>query len=168
MWHKFGRFCKLVAKRVDFCIVICYNKAIQREVEMSRQLNARIPKSTEKQIDDLIEWTGMTQTQLIIQAIDRMHQEQKRERDKEMGYIAYKRDINAGFATETVLVKDGVVVDQSVKTHNAASEVEGLPDLLGSDISTLRGKGFRQITSQAQRDALIERYESRSPEIPGY
>jgi len=46
---------------------------------MTTQLNVRIPKSTEKQIEDLLKWTGMTQTQLVIQAIDRLHQEYKKE-----------------------------------------------------------------------------------------
>lgn len=42
---------------------------------MTTQLNVRIPKSTEKQIEELRAWTGMTQTQIVIQAIDRLHQE---------------------------------------------------------------------------------------------
>ena len=46
---------------------------------MTIQLNMRIPESTAKQIKDLRSWTGMTQTQLVIQAIDRLHQEHKRE-----------------------------------------------------------------------------------------
>lgn len=48
---------------------------------MAEQLNVRIPKSTSDQIDDLITWTGMTQTQIVLQAIDRLHQTYKKERD---------------------------------------------------------------------------------------
>lgn len=49
---------------------------------MAEQLNVRIPKSTESQIDDLLAWTGMTQTQLVIQSIDRLHNSYKQERSK--------------------------------------------------------------------------------------
>lgn len=42
---------------------------------MSEQLNIRAPKSTAKQIKDLQRWTEMTQTQLVILAIDRLHRE---------------------------------------------------------------------------------------------
>jgi hypothetical protein len=42
---------------------------------MTEQLNVRIPTSTEKQIEELRVWTGMTQTQLVIQAIDHLHRE---------------------------------------------------------------------------------------------
>jgi|SRR5579859_2333395 len=47
---------------------------------MAEQLNVRIPKSTENQLDELREWTGMTQTQLVIQAIDRLYQELTKEK----------------------------------------------------------------------------------------
>ena len=46
------------------------------------QLNIRTPKSTESQIDFLIEETGMTQTQIVIQAIDRLTQAYKAEKEK--------------------------------------------------------------------------------------
>ena len=57
---------------------------------MSEQLNVRIPKSTEKQIEDLLQWTGMTQTQLVIQAIDRLHQDYKREQ-RDRGNVSTER-----------------------------------------------------------------------------
>jgi hypothetical protein len=43
-----------------------------------RQLNTRIPEITEKQLEELRQWTGMTQTQMLIVAIDRLHQEYER------------------------------------------------------------------------------------------
>ena len=47
---------------------------------MSKALSVRIPESTDRQIQKLIEVTGMTQTQLVIVAIDRFFtQETKRE-----------------------------------------------------------------------------------------
>lgn len=50
---------------------------------MTEQLNVRIPKSTEKQIEELRQWTGMTQTQLVLLAIDRLHQDYKREQGEQ-------------------------------------------------------------------------------------
>ncbi len=40
---------------------------------MNRQFNIRLPKHTEQQIKDLCEWYGMTQTQVILLSIDRLH-----------------------------------------------------------------------------------------------
>jgi hypothetical protein len=49
---------------------------------MTKQLNVRVPKITKQQIKDLQRWTGMTQTQTLLMAIDRLHQEYKREKPK--------------------------------------------------------------------------------------
>ncbi len=49
---------------------------------MTSQLNVRIPESTQEQIEKLVADTGMTQTQIVILAIDRFYQ--ARERDKFM------------------------------------------------------------------------------------
>lgn len=46
------------------------------------QLNTRIPKSTEEQIKYLLHETGMTQTQIVIVAIDRYTQSVKAEKEK--------------------------------------------------------------------------------------
>lgn len=54
---------------------------------MSEQLNVRVPSSTSQQIKDLIDWTGMTQTQMVLQAIDRLHQSYKQERGQNMRSI---------------------------------------------------------------------------------
>jgi excisionase family DNA binding protein len=48
---------------------------------MADQLNVRIPPITDVQIVDLMQWTGMTQTQIVTQAIDRLHQETKKSRE---------------------------------------------------------------------------------------
>ena len=42
---------------------------------MTTQLNARLPELTHKQLDELIIATGMTKTQLLILAIDRLARE---------------------------------------------------------------------------------------------
>lgn len=47
---------------------------------MATQFNVRIPESTEKQLEYLLKKTGMTQTQLVIQAIDRL-------------FLAYQEDL---------------------------------------------------------------------------
>lgn len=52
---------------------------------MSEQLNIRAPKSTIEQIKDLQEWTEMTQTQIVIQAVDRLHRDYKEEQRKQGG-----------------------------------------------------------------------------------
>lgn len=57
---------------------------------MSEQLNVRIPMSTDMQIEELRKWTEMTQTQLVILAIDRLHQSQKRVR----ATIDYEKNIS--------------------------------------------------------------------------
>jgi hypothetical protein len=44
---------------------------------MSTQYNVRLPEKTAEQIQKLIEATGMTQTQLMIVAIDRMFQQER-------------------------------------------------------------------------------------------
>jgi predicted DNA-binding protein len=41
------------------------------------QYNVRLPEETTTQIQELIEATGMTQTQLMIVAIDRMFQKER-------------------------------------------------------------------------------------------
>jgi len=48
---------------------------------MADQLNVRIPPITDSQIVDLMQWTGMTQTQIVTQSIDRLHQETKKSRE---------------------------------------------------------------------------------------
>lgn len=45
---------------------------------MPEQFNVRIPKSTGKQIEDLVRQTEMTQTQIVILAVDRLHREMMR------------------------------------------------------------------------------------------
>jgi len=129
---------------------------------MAEQLNVRVPKSTSNQMADLIEWTGMTQTQIVIQALDRLHHSYKQESEAEMGFIAYKRSLNAGFASETVSALDGVIVDQFSQTQNAASWVDGLPNRIGAPVSSLKGLGFRRITNQEQVDTLYARLQERS------
>ena len=76
---------------------------------------------------------------------------------------AYQRNINAGFATETILVIDGAVVDHLVKASNQAAEVEELPDLTGRSFASLRGKGFKRITNQQRVDELYEHYREQGP-----
>src|SRR6266699_3407022 len=44
---------------------------------MTTQYNVRLPEKTAEQIQKLIEATGMTQTQLMIVAIDRMYQQER-------------------------------------------------------------------------------------------
>ena len=44
---------------------------------MSTQYNVRLPEKTAEQIQELIDSTGMTQTQLMIVAIDRMFQKER-------------------------------------------------------------------------------------------
>jgi len=53
---------------------------------MTYHLNVRLPDHTEKQIKELLERTGMTVTQLVIVAFDRLYhteeeKKQKREQD---------------------------------------------------------------------------------------
>lgn len=45
-----------------------------------QQINLRIGDLTASQIDALIEQTGMTKTQVVTVAIDRMHREEVREK----------------------------------------------------------------------------------------
>lgn len=42
---------------------------------MSQQFNARLPRITHEQIDDLCEAYGLTKTQVIILAVDRLGRE---------------------------------------------------------------------------------------------
>lgn len=129
---------------------------------MKKQLNVRVPERTEKQLQEIIETQGMTQTQAVVTAIDRFHASIKQEEQTSM-VVAYQRDINAGFATETVLVVDSIVVDQFVKTYNQAAQVEGLPDLKGQLFASLRGKGFKRISNQRRVDELYEHYREQEP-----
>ena len=83
---------------------------------------------------------------------------------KMTGFAAYKRSWNAGFVTEIISVDDGVVVDQIIETYNAASQPEGIPNLVGQSFVSLRGKGFQRVTSQRKINELQERYQFKQLE----
>lgn len=86
------------------------------------------------------------------------------ENKKMTGFAAYKRSWNAGFVTEIISVNDSIVVDQIIETYNAASQPEGIPNLVGQSFVSLRGKGFQRITSQRKIDELQERYQFKQLE----
>ena len=55
-------------------LYFCYT-ATDREEPMAQQTNAKLPDKTRKQIASICERTGMTITQVLIVAIDRMSRE---------------------------------------------------------------------------------------------
>src|SRR5882762_10728158 len=56
-------------------VAICYNycRYVKGDRCMTYHLNVRLPDHTEKQIKVLLERTGMTMTQLVIVALDRLY-----------------------------------------------------------------------------------------------
>jgi hypothetical protein len=81
------------------------------------------------------------------------------EDNKMIGFAAYKRDFSAGFATEIVLVSDGIIVDQFSQTHNPPTPwIEDLPDRVGQPMVSLKAWGFRRVTNASEIKQLHERY----------
>jgi hypothetical protein len=80
------------------------------------------------------------------------------ESGKMTGFAAYRRGINAGFATETVLVNDGIIVDQFTQTYQEGDEVDRLRNRVGQPMASLKGLGFRRVTKASEVEQLHERY----------
>lgn len=49
----------------------------------TKQFNTRLPEATVQQIEQIAQQTGMTKTQVLILAIDRMAKEQKKGKQSE-------------------------------------------------------------------------------------
>lgn len=49
----------------------------------TKQYNVRLPEHTQRQLAELIQVLGMTQTQILVLAIDRLHEEERRERKEQ-------------------------------------------------------------------------------------
>lgn len=97
------------------------------------QYNVRLPDATARQIQHLIESTGMTQTQLMIVAIDRMfHQE-------ELKKMALKKAIKASEHNAVIAEYNGMytAVDGSALDgkFSITTGVQGMPPTEHQEVS---------------------------------
>jgi hypothetical protein len=98
----------------------------------------------------------------------RDEREQRIQRIKEVRmFTAYERDINAGRATERILVSsEGIIVDQTWETFNKADEID-LPVLVGllaDDV--VAQKGFTRVTNWQETERLYDIYQNKQEPVP--
>lgn len=132
---------------------------------MPEQFNVRLPAKARKQLEDMHAWSEMKETQLVIEAIDHLYQEYKREYEIPKGWSAYTRDLNAGFVTQTILVNNGIVLQNYEEATSRGHEAGEWPTLAGKYFDDLRGEGFRRIKNEREVERLKENYLLRLEEI---
>ena len=75
-------------------------------------------------------------------------------------YAVYKRDIDAGHGTQTIVVRDGVCVDQYIKPKQAGARYtgDGNPEFVGQTPRQIgiKSNGFKRLTGTKLEDAILE------------
>jgi hypothetical protein len=132
---------------------------------MTGQFNVRLPAKTRKQLENMRSWSGMNDTQLTIEAIDHLHQEYKREYETPIGWSAYRRDVNAGFVTQTILVENGMVLQSYEEATRPGQEPGEWPDLAGKTLPELRGIGFTRIKNEREVETIRKNYMRRGEDL---
>ena len=119
---------------------------------MSTQYNVRLPDGTAKQIQKLIEVTGMTQTQLMIVAIDRMSREEERTKqmiNHEVTLIGFDGDINE---VNAALVNAGIQTNpEEAESRGKESSVFVSPMQIGEAVRVINDLGYE--TDEDDEDA---------------
>lgn len=120
--------------------------------KMSTQYNVRLPDGTAKQIQKLIEVTGMTQTQLMIVAIDRMSREEERTKqmiNHEVTLIGFDGDINE---VNAALVNAGIQTNpEEAESRGKESSVFVSPMQIGEAVRVINDLGYE--TDEDDEDA---------------
>jgi hypothetical protein len=119
--------------------------------EMSAtQYNVRLPEGTAKQIQKLIESTGMTQTQLMIVAIDRMYQQE------ELNKMALQKAIETSENNAVIAEYNGMytAIDGSLLDGNFSitTGVQGMPPTEHQEVN-----GIESAVKVIQEKGLLDR-----------
>src|SRR5437879_1067100 len=108
---------------------------------MSKQLNIRLPESTAKQLQALIEHTKMTQVQLIIVAIDRFFQSEIK-KDNNMGYTEVGDPYLKGLTGKVTAIIENLIKQEGITT----------PDAFKANVDSLQSKLLNDLQKEAKKE----------------
>lgn len=73
-------------------------------------------------------------------------------------FAAYERSVDAGNGKQVVLVVDGKIVEQKLVARQGRYTGDGNPEIVGKDVSAIRGWGFKKITGRERLYSMEMEY----------
>ncbi len=122
--------------------------------ERKQRINVMLTSETLKTLEESI--PAYQRSEYIESAIrERLGLSPMTKQAAQQGFAVYERSVDDGAGRQTVLVQDGKITSQTLSAkpglHHSYTG-DGNPELVGQDVSTLRGKGFNRVRGQRVQD----------------